>query len=177
MQAQTHTNSKPEPQGHRAVGPQSDPTVWSWGPARAGPARRGGSRAAQPQVPWGPQTLWLCRSRGLWLESRLAASLFFLSPHSGKAFPPSRGLRVRFPPRWKVPPRGPQRRAHHGNSLGRPPDTGASGHWQAFPGPGPEPRQLGGAGSGGPAGLSISGTQQCSHLDAEQSWLSVSTPG
>lgn len=24
MQAQTHTNSKPEPQGHRAVGPQSD---------------------------------------------------------------------------------------------------------------------------------------------------------
>ena len=92
------------------------------------------------------------------------------SPHLGKAFPPSRGLRVRFPPRWKVPPRGPQRRAHHGNSTGRPPDTGASGHWQTFPGPGPPPCQLGREGAEGVAvGLSPSRAQNTVHsLRAKQ---------
>ena len=88
------------------------------------------------------------------------------SPHLGKAFPPSWGLRVRFPPRWKVPPRGPQRRAHHGNSTGRLPDTGASGHWQTFLGPGPPPCQLGGEGTEGGSSwtFSISGTEHCLHF-------------
>ena len=80
MQAQTCTNSRPELQGHRAISPRSDPTVWSCGPAWAVPSLRGGSKAAQPQVPWGLQALWLCRSRGLWLESQAGCvSLLFLS--------------------------------------------------------------------------------------------------
>ena len=74
-----------------------------------------------------------------------------------------------FHPDGKSHPGAPQRRAYHGNSTGRPPDTGASGHWQALPGPGPQPCQLGGEGTeGAPAGHSISGTEQCSHLHAKQ---------
>ena len=70
------------------------------------------------------------------------------SPHLGKAFPPSRGLRVRFPPRWKVPPRGPQRRApastrdealFHCTEPSGPPDRDRRGDSPAWSGRGSRP--------------------------------------
>lgn len=139
----THTNSRPEPQGRVAASHQNDDS-----------SLRGGSSAAPPQTPGGPQTPQGCKSQGLWLKSQ--AGRLFLSPHLGKAFPPSRGLRVRFPPRWKVPPRGPQRRAHHGNSMGCLPDTGVCGPGRAFLGPSLQSCQPEGEGPGGAlAGLQI----------------------
>lgn len=128
--------SRPGPQGPGHSAPKAMPR----GAAVAFP--KGRVLGSLAPGPWGSPALWLCRSQGLWLESQAGRLSFLCLSTFGEGISSCPGLRVRFPPRWKVPHRGPQRRAHHGNSTGRPPDTGASGHRR--PSGGPQSSQLGG---------------------------------
>lgn len=112
----THTSSRSEPRGH--------PTVYACGLAGALASPEGWVPGSLAQAPGGPRALWLCGSRALWLESQAGRLAFLCLPAFGEGISSCPGLRVRLPPRWKVPRRGPQRRAHHGNATGRGPDTG-----------------------------------------------------
>lgn len=108
----------------QAVGPGAVPPCTAVASRGRWPPLRGGCQAAWPGPLGGPRALWLCRSRALWLESQAGRLSFLCLPTFGEGISSCPGLRVRFPPRWKVPPRGPQRRAHHGNATRRRPDTG-----------------------------------------------------
>ena len=110
--------------GHRAAAPRAL-HGGEGGPTQALYFPKGWVLGSPAPGPRESPALWLCRSQGLWLESQPGRLSFLCLSTFGEGISSCPGLRVRFPPRWKVPPRGPQRRAHHGDSIGRPPDTGA----------------------------------------------------